>query len=208
MAIEIGVTGGIGSGKSTVVGFLHQCIGEERATVIDADAVAKSVTAPRGRAMPLIRQTFGAEAVNADGGMNRAYMRQLLSSDADAKVRLEAVTHPLIRQLMDELAAASYTPVILFDVPLLVEAGDAWLGRVDRVCVVDCPVETQVRRVQQRPGSADWNEEQIHSIIAMQASRWQRRDVADAVVCNSDTVTLAALRRACEQLCTFWGLAG
>lgn len=204
MAMEIGVTGGIGSGKSTVVGLLQHCLGYDVAAVIDADAVSRSVTAPNGAAVSAVRQAFGAAAIDADGGMDRAYMRQLLASDEAAREQLEAITHPVIRRLMDTKAADSTRPVILFDVPLLVESGAAWLGRVDMVFVVDCPVETQIQRVRSRPGSADWSLSQIHNIIALQASRRQRREAADAVIDNGQDTTLELLRDTCEKLCASW----
>lgn len=202
--MEIGVTGGIGSGKSTVVGLLQRCLGADVAAVIDADEVARTVTAAHGAAIPAVREAFGAEAIDAAGGMNRVYMRQLMASDGVARARLEAITHPLIRRLMDEKAADSERAVVLFDVPLLVESGTAWLARLDVVCVVDCPLEIQIQRVRSRPGSADWSLLQIRSIISMQASRRQRRDVADVVIDNGQEATLERLRETCEELCACW----
>lgn len=199
-AFSIGVTGGIGSGKSTVVRFLQKALGEQRVAVIDADAVAKSVTMAGGIAIPQIRDVFGIKAIDANGAMDRAFMRSLLVADPSAKAKLEVIMHPLIREQMDCEALQTDKPVILYDVPLLVESGETWLARLDWVCVVDCLVATQIKRVQQRNSSAGWNEEQIYKIIAMQASREQRRKVADIVIWNGDSVTLKDIDRHVQKL--------
>jgi dephospho-CoA kinase len=183
----LGLTGGIGSGKSTVARQL-QALG---AVVIDADAIARSVTAPGGAAMPAIQATFGPDFVSADGALNRDHMRQRVFSDPQAKHRLEAIVHPLVgeetaRQVRAALALRAQ--IIVFDVPLLVESAH-WRDRVDRILVVDCLPATQVRRVVARNGLAP---EAVERIIAAQATREQRRAIADWVIFNED-LTLDAL---------------
>lgn len=194
--LRIGLTGGIGSGKSTVAAELAQL----GATVVDTDAIARRLTSAGGAAMPALRRTFGDAIVTADGALDRDAMRQLAFSDPDARGRLEAVLHPLIgAQAQREAAAATTTDVIVFDVPLLVEAGH-WRDRVDRVLVVDCSPATQIDRVAQRTG---WTANAARSVIASQASREQRRAVADAVVFN-DGIDRRALAALVQTLWGFW----
>ncbi len=142
---RLGLTGGIGSGKSTVANLLAA----RGAAVVDADAIARAVTAPHGSAMPAIAKTFGNDFVDADGALNRDRMRDLAFSDPDAKKRLEAIVHPLVSQetqRQTEAAIHSGHSCVVFDVPLLVESG-RWRQQVDRVLVVDCTRETQIARV-------------------------------------------------------------
>ncbi|MFM2067321.1 MAG: hypothetical protein RLZZ584_2230 [Pseudomonadota bacterium] len=177
--LDIGLTGGIGSGKSTVA----RLWAELGATVIDTDAIAHALTAPGGAAIAPIAAHFGAAMINADGALDRARMRELVFSQPQARTELEAIIHPLIRlETEHQAAAAPPGAVRVFDVPLLVES-PRWRERVDRVLVVDCDAATQVARVVARSG---WTPEAVQRVIAQQASRAQRRAVADAVILNQD----------------------
>ena len=177
---RLGLTGGIGSGKSTVASMLAA----KGAAVIDADAISRSLTAPGGRAMAAIAQTFGPHMIDAQGAMDRQAMRQAVFQDPQAKQKLEAIIHPLVSQITAEQAQAAVQSghrVLVFDVPLLVESGERWRKQVDRVIVVDCDAETQRQRVMARSGLAA---EEIDRIIALQASRAQRLACADLVILN------------------------
>lgn len=194
-AIRIGLTGGIGSGKSTVAALLVQ----HGATLIDTDLIARQLAEPGGAAMPAIREAFGDEVIDATGGLDRARMRALAFNDVDAKRRLEAILHPLIGAEVERQSDAAVSPVKVFDVPLLAESG-RWRQRVDRVLVVDCSEETQVARVMQRSG---WPAETVRGVIAHQASREQRRRVADAVIFN-DGITPQELALEVDALWARW----
>ena len=186
--LRIGLTGGIGSGKSTV----SQMLQAQGAAVIDADAIARRVTAPQGAAMAAIAHTFGAKFVTADGALNREHMRSHVFSQPQAKQALEAIIHPLVMQDTQrqvQTAIANGHPTLVFDVPLLVEAGTRWRPQVDRILVVDCLEETQIQRVMARNGLS---REAVQSIIAAQASRAQKLAAADWVIHN-DHITLEAL---------------
>jgi dephospho-CoA kinase len=179
---RIGLTGGIGSGKSTVAGFLAR----RGAAIIDADAISRSLTAPGGRAMPAIARNFGDEMLSPDGAMNRKAMRERIFRDPQAKRLLEQIVHPLVSQITAEQAQAAIQSghrVLVFDVPLLVESGERWRKQVNRVMVVDCDVETQKQRVMARSGLSS---EEVERIVALQASRAQRLACADLVVVNQD----------------------
>ena len=183
----LGLTGGIGSGKSTVA----RRLAELGAVIIDADAIARSVTAPGGAAMPAIRAQFGDEFVTAEGALDRDRMRQRVFSDSQAKQQLEAIVHPLVGEetaRQTRAALARHPPVIVFDVPLLVESAH-WRDRVDRILVVDCAEDTQVHRVVSRSGLEP---AAVQRIMAAQATRAQRRAIADWVLCN-DGLSLAQL---------------
>lgn len=187
-ALRIGLTGGIGSGKSTVA----QLLAERGAAVIDADAIARSVTAPHGLAMPEIARVFGAEFIDAQGALDRDRMRAHVFAYPSAKKQLEAIIHPLVAQQTQAQAQQAESAghiALVFDVPLLVESG-RWRQQVDQVLVVDCLVETQVQRVIARNGLP---RETVAQIIAAQASRAQRLAAADWVIFN-DQLSLAQLR--------------
>ena len=175
-ALRIGLTGGIGSGKSTVAALLATC----GATIVDTDAIARQISLPGGAAIERVRQTFGAEFIDAAGGLDRARMRTLAFSDNEARRRLEAILHPLIGVETERQANASSATVVVFDVPLLVESG-RWRARVHKVLVVDCTETTQVGRVVARSG---WAAEAVQAVITQQATRAQRRACADAVIFN------------------------
>lgn len=175
----VGLTGGIGSGKSTIADLFAT----HGVPIVDTDAIAHRITAPNGSAMPSIAQTFGAEFVAPDGSLDRAKMRALVFSDDTAKARLEAITHPLIRSETERERGAAQGPYVIVVVPLLVESG-TWKNRVDRVLAVDCPVETQIARVMRRNG---FSREQVLAIIERQATREARLAAADDVIVNDNT---------------------
>jgi dephospho-CoA kinase len=191
----IGLTGGIGSGKSTVAALLVA----RGAHLVDTDAIARSLTAPGGAAMPAVAQAFGPAFVAPDGALDRARMRALAFADAGAKARLEAILHPLIGAEASRQAASAGGRPVVFDVPLLTP-GSAWRARVARVLVVDCSEDTQAARVAARPG---WDEALARSVIAQQIPRAQRRALADAVIHN-DGLTLEALGAEVQALWSLW----
>jgi dephospho-CoA kinase len=185
---RIAVTGGIGSGKSTVVAMLA----ERGAAVIDSDAIAHELTAAGGQAIGPIRAAFGAAVIDAQGALDRARMRALVFSDPAQRARLEAILHPLIRQRSLELAQRreAEAPLLIFDIPLLVEAASVrrTLG-LDRILVVDCPAAVQLARARAR---GTMPEEELRKVMASQAPRWQRLEIADDVLVNAGS--LEALR--------------
>ncbi len=179
MPLVIGLTGGIGSGKSRA-GALFESFG---ATLIDADLESHRLTAPEGAAMPAIRTAFGAEFVTPQGALDRARMRALVYAEPAARVRLEGILHPLIREACDQQVLAATGAYVILMIPLLVEASEPH-RRVHRVLVIDCDEATQVARVVGRDGLP---EETARRIIAAQASRAQRLAVADDVIDNEGT---------------------
>ena len=193
--LRIGLTGGIGSGKSTVAGLLAA----HGAQIIDTDAIARRLTSPAGAAMADIRDAFGADLVDATGSLDRERMRALAFADPGAKRRLEAILHPMIGAETAREADASSADIKVFDVPLLVESGH-WRSRVDRVLVVDCSEATQVERVVRRAG---WSPEAVRAVIAQQATRSARLARADAVIRN-DGITLAELAAEVDALWRLW----
>ncbi|WP_374358492.1 dephospho-CoA kinase [Pseudoduganella danionis] len=180
----IGLTGGIGSGKSTVADQFA-ALG---ASVVDTDQIAHSLTAPGGSAMPAIVAEFGAEFADASGAMDRARMRELVFNDASAKARLEAILHPRIRDAALAAGEAATGSYVIFAVPLLVESG-TWRQRVSRIVTVDCPEEVQLARVMARN---NLTKEQVLAIMANQASRLQRLEAADDVIDNGGEVAALA----------------
>lgn len=193
--MRIGLTGGIGSGKSTVAALLVR----HGAALVDTDAIARAIAQPGGAAMPAIEAAFGPTVLDADGGLDRARMRTIVFSDTDARKRLEAIMHPLIGLETERQAAAAGDAPIVFDVPLLVESR-RWRGLVDRVLVVDASEATQLQRVVARSG---WTPEAVQAVIAQQAPRSARRAAADAVIYN-DGLDLQQLAREVQQLWTRW----
>ncbi len=194
-AAHFGLTGGIGSGKSTVAGMLVEC----GAVLVDTDAIAHALTAPHGAAVPTLAREFGEDIIAADGAMDRHAMRARVFADASAKRRLEAILHPMIGAEAEAQAAAAASRPVVFDVPLLA-ASSHWRQRVQRILVVDCAEETQVRRVVQRSG---WSDEQVRRVIAQQTPRAVRRAIADAVIFNDD-LSLDALRVRVQALWQHW----
>ena len=196
----IGLTGGIGSGKSTVAAELAAC----GAAVVDTDALARELTGPGGAAMPALRAALGDGIAAPDGALDRAAMRRRAFAEPAVKATLEAVLHPRIGALALQRAAAARAAgaaVVVFDVPLLAESAH-WRARVQRVLVVDCPEDVQVRRVAARPG---WTEAAARAVIGQQAARAARRAIADAVIDNGGS-DLAALRTEVRALWALWAL--
>ncbi|NRF71910.1 dephospho-CoA kinase [Aquincola sp. S2] len=193
--LRIGLTGGIGSGKSTVAA-IWVSLG---ATLIDTDAIAHALTGPGGAAMPDLRREFGDDIEQQpEGGLHRARMRALAFSQPPARQRLEALLHPLIGAEAQRQAEAT-TGAVVFDVPLLTESRH-WRARCQRIAVVDCSEPTQVERVVARAG---WHEQQVRQIIGQQASRSARRAIADAVIHN-DGLSLDQLQQHATQLWRRW----
>jgi dephospho-CoA kinase len=192
---RIGLTGGIGSGKSTVARALVGL----GAALVDTDAIARSLTLAGGAAIPALAEAFGADVIGADGALHRERMRALAFADPETKRRLEAVLHPLIGAEAQRQAAAAGARTIVFDVPLLAESRH-WRDRVERVLVVDCREDTQVQRVMQRSG---WSEGAVRSVIAQQAPRALRRSIADAVIFN-DGIGPDALAAEVNALWALW----
>ena len=193
---RVGLTGGIGSGKSTVCCLL----GELGAWIVDTDAIAHRLTAPGGRAIPAIAAHFDPEVIADDGSMDRARMRERVFTDPVQRCALEAILHPMIGEdTRTEAAAAPTGAIVVFDVPLLVESG-RWRAQVDRILVVDCPVETQIARVMQRNG---WTCDAVQRIIDQQASRAQRLAVADDVLLN-DGLELKELAAEVQRIWSGW----
>ena len=197
--LRIGLTGGIGSGKSTVAALLVA----HGASLIDTDLIARETAQPGGIAIAAIREAFGPEALNAAGGLDRAAMRSRVFADPLVKRRLEAILHPLIGIETQRRADAAGAAVRVFDVPLLAESAH-WRDRVDRVLVVDCSDATQLRRVMQRSG---WSAEMVQAVIAQQARRSQRRTCADAVIHN-DGISLDELAAEVSALWAAWCVPG
>lgn len=172
----VGITGGIGSGKSTV----ERRFAALGVDIVDTDRIAHELTSPGGAAIEPIRAEFGDRVIAADGRLDRDAMRSLVFDNASARARLEAILHPLIGEQSRARIAAARGPYTMLVVPLLVEKGN-WKGRVDRVLVVDCPRETQIDRVMARNG---FPRAQVEAILAAQASREERLAVADDVIDN------------------------
>jgi dephospho-CoA kinase len=198
--MRIGLTGGIGSGKSTVL----QMFAGLGAAVVDADAISRATTAAGGAAIPAIAKHFGPGFITAGGALDRERMRAHAYADPEARKQLEAIIHPLVGQesARQVLAAqAAGVPCIVFDIPLLVESG-RWRAQVDRVVVVDCSPETQVERVVARSGLKP---DDVRAIIAAQATRAARLAAADVVICN-EGLSLGELRDNVVQAARRFGL--
>jgi dephospho-CoA kinase len=189
-ARRLGLTGGIGSGKSTAAKELARL----GAFLIDADHISRQLTAAGGHAIAPIRAAFGDASITAEGAMDRALMRQKVFQDPDAKSRLEAILHPLIYGETERLATQASQdghPVVVFDLPLLVESG-RWRSRLDHILVIDCEPGLQVQRVVQR---SSLDPEEVRRIIAQQAPRALRLASADSVVDNSCNDLSALIRQ-------------
>jgi dephospho-CoA kinase len=186
----VGLTGGIGSGKSAVAALFA----ELGADIVDTDAIAHQLTGRGGAAIEPIRAAFGGSVITPEGALDRAAMRRLVFSDPAAKQRLEAILHPMIRGEADLRCVSAQGAYVILVVPLLVETG-SYRGRVDRILVVDCAEETQVARTMARSGLS---EADVRSIIAVQAGREARLAAADDVIDNDGD--LDALRVQVEAL--------
>jgi len=180
MPFVIGLTGGIGSGKSAAADEFARL----GATLVDTDVIAHALTAPGGAAIEAVRALFGDAYIDASGAMDRGKVRARVFDDPPARKQLEAILHPLIRRESAARVAAATGAYVVLVVPLLVESAD-YRRRVDRVLVVDCPVELQIARVRARSGLS---EDEAHRIIAAQVSRETRLAAADDVIDNSGTL--------------------
>jgi dephospho-CoA kinase len=179
----IGLTGGIGSGKTAVSSLLA----EFGAGVIDTDLISHQITAPGGKAIPLIATAFGDDFINPEGALNRAKMRTLVFKDTGARQILEQITHPLIQQETVKQAfelAKSKVPYLVFVVPLLIESG-TWLKLIDYLVVVDCPEETQIKRVMHRN---NMSRPEVENILKAQTNRNTRLAAANAIIENQGSL--------------------
>ncbi|MEI8169989.1 MAG: dephospho-CoA kinase [Rhodoferax sp.] len=200
-SVRLGLTGGIGSGKSTVA----QLFAKMGAVVVDADAIARELTLPQGQAMPLIVATFGPAFTTLSGALDREKMRALIHTDASARQRLESIIHPMVAletERQAQVGVHAGCPCIVFDIPLLVESA-TWRQKVDHVLVVDCTPEVQISRVMTRsllPRDA------VEKIMSSQAGREQRLGAADSVIFNAN-LTLAQLGAEVHQISHRFGLS-
>lgn len=198
---RIGLTGGIGCGKSTVASMLANW----GAAVIDADAISRNLTAAGGRAIPEIRRLFGDAVIGSDGAMDRQAMRSKVFTDPQTRQQLEAIIHPLVAQITREQVQSAIDQgkhCLVHDVPLLVESVERWRAQVDRVLVIDCETTTQRERVVARNGLAP---QEVDRIIAQQASRAQRLACADLVIFNQG-LSLEGLRLQVREVALHFGL--
>jgi dephospho-CoA kinase len=193
-AFSVGLTGGIGSGKTTVANMFAA----RGAAVIDSDLIAHELTMPGGIAIPAISAQFGSDFIASTGALDRARMRELVFADPLAKQRLEAILHPMINAECEKAALAAQGLYILFVVPLLIESR-TWRDRVARILVVDCPEQQQLIRVMNRNGLS---ESQVRAIMATQATRAQRLAAADDILLNDGDA--AALAPQIERLHTLY----
>ncbi len=197
---RLGLTGGIGSGKSTVAGMLA----ERGAAIIDADAISRQTTATGGHAIDAIRQAFGPAFITPEGALDRDSMRALAFSDPTARRRLEQIVHPLVgleTRRQAEAAITSGYHCIVFDIPLLVESAH-WRAQLDQVLVLDCRPETQIERVMRRNRLS---RDEVERILAQQVSRRLRLQAADHVICN-EGLDLSELARLVGLLARRFGL--
>ena len=201
LPVRLGLTGGIGSGKSTVARLLA----EAGAAVVDADVIARESTAPQGLAMPFIKEFFGPGFVTSAGALDREKMRQLIYSEPAARKRLESIIHPLVKletQSQATQAIRAGHRCIVFDIPLLVESG-TWRQHLDHVLVVDCMSEVQISRVLARNQLA---RAEVEKIIAAQATREHRLSAADIVIDN-DRLSMEELASEVNQMIHRFGLS-
>jgi len=197
MTLRLGLTGGIGSGKSTVARLMQA----RGATVIDADAISRACTEAGGSAMPAVRSAFGSAFMAPDGSLDRQRMREHVFAQPQARKTLESIIHPLVGAEVRRLASASTSTCMVFDVPLLVESTH-WRHQLDQVLVVDCSHETQIRRVAERNG---WERRTIEDVIKNQSPRAVRLAAADVVLFN-DAHGIEALQHLVTQLANRFGL--
>lgn len=197
---RLGLTGGIGSGKSTVAGMLAQM----GAAVIDADAISRALTTEDGAAIAPLKISFGATILTPQGALDRGQMRRLIYSDPGAKAKLEGIVHPLVGQAMAmqaQQAQVAGARCIVYDIPLLVESNH-WRSALDRVLVIDCAEATQIARVMARDGMVL---AEVQKIMTSQASRTQRLEAADWVVFN-DGITVNVLAQHVREIGAQFGL--
>lgn len=195
-----GLTGGIGSGKSTVCQLLHQ----RGITTIDADAISRASTAPQGAAIPALQEAFGSNILRPDGGLDRIAMRHRMLQDPPAKAKLESIIHPLVQSAMLQQcqdAENNGARCVVFDIPLLAES-HYWRTRFDRIWVIDCSPAIQVTRIMQRN---HWSADEAQQLIAAQITRSERLAMADVVLVN-EGISLMELTQKVDEICTQFGL--
>jgi dephospho-CoA kinase len=200
-ALRVGLTGGIGSGKSTVAKLFLSC----GARIIDADVISRKLTAAGGVAIPLIAKTFGPTFANKNGELNRDKMRHLIYSDSTARAKLEAIIHPMVAheiKFQTNLAIEDQCKVVVFDIPLLVESA-VWRMRVDHVLVIDSTSELQIQRVMARSGMT---RSEIEKIVASQTTRHRRLRAADSVISNI-ALSLSQLANEVHYIASRFGLS-
>ena len=198
--LKLGVTGGIGSGKSSVT----QILATMGAACIDADAISRATTASGGKAIPAIEKSFGSAMVNAQGSLERERMRALVFKDPSARTKLEAIVHPLVAleiASQTDAALAGGASCLVYDIPLLVES-PRWRKVLDRVLVVDCSPQTQIQRVMQRNGLSEL---EVSNIMRAQSSRLTRLQAADLILFNDGT-DFETITQTLEELRPFFGL--
>lgn len=198
--LRVGLTGGMGSGKSTVARFLTR----RGAYLIDADAISRRTTASGGAAIPGLVQVFGQQVIGSDGALDRVKMRDIAFKDPDARKRLEAIVHPLVKASMEQAtreADALSAPCVVYDIPLLIESTH-WRQSLNTVVVVDCTEDTQIDRVCQRNGLSVT---EVRAVLAAQAKRSLRLQGADHVIFN-DGITLMELEALTQQISVQFGL--
>ncbi|MCD8339757.1 MAG: dephospho-CoA kinase, partial [Burkholderiales bacterium] len=177
----VGLTGGIGSGKTSVSDFFNNL----GITIVDADEISREITAINGSAIKVIEQAFGKQAISIDGAMNRAYIRELVFNNPSERLRLEEILHPLIQEISLERLMTSKSPYSILSVPLLTEKG-FWIQKLNRLLVIDVPKELQIQRVMKRSGLA---EKEVEKILAAQSLRYDRLKLADDIIENSSSVS-------------------
>lgn len=198
--MRVGLTGGIGSGKSTVAAFL----GQYGAAVVDADAISRAATATGGSAIASISAAFGADMIDATGALDRVKMRAMVFQDTEARKLLESIIHPLVGAAIEaatQEARAGVARCVVLDIPLLVESAH-WRKRLNKVLVVDCSTETQIRRVMQRNAL---QAHEVQAVIDSQAPRLTRLAAADCVISNED-LSLLQLEAVTRQMGAQFGL--
>lgn len=198
--VHIGLTGGMGSGKSTVADFLTQ----RGAFLIDADAISRRTTESGGAAIPIIAEVFGSKLIDCTGALDRAQMRRIAFTDASARLRLEAIIHPLVKAAIEQAALSADAlgaPCVAYDIPLLIES-EHWRHSLESILVVDCTPETQFKRIQIRSCLAD---HEISAMLAAQAPRLARLKAADHVIFN-EGIDLVQLESLTHQIGSLFGL--
>ena len=194
---KIGLTGGIGSGKSTVTAMLE----DYGITIIDADKISRASTANGGAAIAAISAAFGPDMIDDHGALDRRKMRDLVFKQNAARAQLEAIVHPIVQEQMQRQADQADSPYIVYDIPLLIESIGRYRSQFKRICVVDCDEATQISRVQSRSQLAI---DEIKRIMDNQASREQRLKHADDIISNGSGVDIAELQRQVHEKHEFW----
>lgn len=194
---KIGLTGGIGSGKSTVTAMLE----DYGITIIDADKISRASTGNGGAAIAAISAAFGPDMIDDHGALDRRKMRDLVFKQSAARAQLEAIVHPIVQEQMQRQADQADSPYIVYDIPLLIESIGRYRSQFKRICVVDCDEATQISRVQSRSQLAI---DEIKRIMDNQASREQRLKHADDIISNGSGVDIAELQRQVHEKHEFW----